>query len=164
MRGFTRSISITLGGWLWADILLGLFVIFVAANSVGAPPAVAAPTAAPTFKAGIDPDRVELKITVDGAILLRTDQSAVKTEADRIARAVDTELGQRGLADRRVALVFAYATHERPNEGDTIARKGIASLVASARFRGLVQEPQTFHDLVPGDQGTLLTLQLYFFQ
>src|SRR3977135_3002834 len=33
MRGFGQSTSLSLVGWLWADILLGLFALFLAANT-----------------------------------------------------------------------------------------------------------------------------------
>ena len=157
---FMRSISVTLGGWLWADILLGLFVIFVAANSVGAPPVIAAPTAAPTLRPGLDPIFLPLTIKVDGAALLGRDRSATEAEQARIRRQVEDELGRRG-ESRRVALILAYGSYERPTDGDTIARLGADSL-SGAQFKDAVVK--TFHDLVPGDQGTTLSLELYFFQ
>jgi len=57
MLGIGRGVTLSLAGWLWADILLGLFAIFLAANSVGA----ATPAALP----GIDPRPVTLSLVID---------------------------------------------------------------------------------------------------
>ena len=37
MLNLPRRTSMALVGWLWADLLLGLFVLFLAANSAGTP-------------------------------------------------------------------------------------------------------------------------------
>ena len=55
----TRGVSLSLAGWLWADILLGLFAIFLAASAVAS---AAAPKAA-----GLDPVPLEARVAVDGA-------------------------------------------------------------------------------------------------
>ena len=38
---------ILLGGWLFADLLLGLAMLFLTANTVGTPPPTATPTPSP---------------------------------------------------------------------------------------------------------------------
>lgn len=43
----TRRDMIVLGGWLFADLLLGLAMLFFAANTVGSPPPTPTPTATP---------------------------------------------------------------------------------------------------------------------
>src|SRR5438132_1667950 len=45
-----RSVSFNLAGWLWADLLLGMFAIFLAANAL-------APRGAPRGAARVDPRR-----------------------------------------------------------------------------------------------------------
>lgn len=46
-RRRTRRDMIVLGGWLFADLLLGLAMLFLVANTVGAPPPEPTPTATP---------------------------------------------------------------------------------------------------------------------
>jgi len=46
-RRRTRRDMIVLGGWLFADLLLGLAMLFFAANTVGSPPPTPTPTATP---------------------------------------------------------------------------------------------------------------------
>src|SRR5260221_12512131 len=64
----SRGVTMSLAGWLWADILLGLFAIFLAANSVGA----ATPAAIP----GIDPQPITISMQIDGPKLLGFDAAA----------------------------------------------------------------------------------------
>ena len=64
------AVSLSLAGWLWADILLGLFAIFLAASAVA--------SAASTPKTGLDRTPLEFRVAVDGATLL-----AVGPDRDR---------------------------------------------------------------------------------
>src|SRR5437763_301906 len=105
MLGIGRGVTLSLAGWLWADILLGLFAIFLAANTVGA----ATQTALP----GIDPSPVTLSLAVDGPTLLGTDANAIATEQQRIAAAVNADVAQKA-AGRKVAIVIAFAAHADP--------------------------------------------------
>src|SRR5206468_11911957 len=99
MLGFGRQLSFGLAGWLWADLLLGLFAIFLAAN--------AAVTPNVPQRAGADPQPIELRIPVSGAALLSTDQGTVQREQARIATAPAAQALQ--VAPRRhVATVSAY--------------------------------------------------------
>jgi Flp pilus assembly protein TadD len=155
--GFRPSVPVTLAGWLWADILLGLLVIFLAANSVSAP-VVGAPQ--PTARPGVDPKPVELVIQVNGAALLGGDTRAIETEQTRIVGEVQRQLLAKG-EQRRVAVVLAYGAHEQPADGDKLARLATGALRTGPFAEAAVK---THHDLVPGDRGTRLVLELYLFQ
>src|SRR5256885_6604220 len=71
------GVSLSLAGWLWADILLGLFAIFLAASAVA--------SAATVPKTGIDRTPLEFRVSVNGAALLSSDPAAVATEQQRVA-------------------------------------------------------------------------------
>lgn len=55
-RRRTRRDMIVLGGWLFADLLLGLAMLFAVANTVGAPPPEPTPTPLPDYEATAEAD------------------------------------------------------------------------------------------------------------
>jgi hypothetical protein len=55
-RRRTRRDMIVLGGWLFADLLLGLAMLFAVANTVGAPPPEPTPTPLPDYLATAESD------------------------------------------------------------------------------------------------------------
>jgi len=151
--GLGRSVSLALVGWLWADILLGLFVIFLAAAS---PPTKLTTPTGPS----IDPTPIELKVTVDGARLLGSDASATAAEQARFADAVKKQLALRS-ETRKVAIVFAYGSHQDPVLGEKLATTATAGLTTGS-FAGAVVKD--LHDIVPGDNGTTVALELYVYR
>src|SRR5258708_7933486 len=80
MRGFGQTTSFTLVGWLWADILLGLFALFLAANT-------SASSASVQTTPGVDPKDIEISLPVDAQTLLHGTPDAIATEQARIADA-----------------------------------------------------------------------------
>lgn len=153
MFGLSRNVTLALVGWLWADILLGLFVIFLAAAS---PPVPNITKTGPS----IDPKPVEIEVPVDGALLLGPDDTAVTTEQTHFADLVKQKLG--ALSEtRRVAIVFAYGSHEDPALGEKLARVATGGLV-SGQFTGAVMK--SLHDIVPGDRGTAVALEIYVYR
>lgn len=150
MLNLPKRTSLALVGWLWADLLLGLFVLFLAANSAGTPVRAAE---------GIDPLPVELRIPMNGAVLLGTGADAQR-EQQRIAAEAERLLIAQG-ATRRVAIVLAYARHGSPADGDRLARLATERL-RDRQFSGSVIKG--FHELAPGDQGSLITLEVYLYQ
>ncbi len=137
-------------GWLWADLLLGLFVLFLAANSAGTPVRATE---------GIDPLPVELRIPMNGVVLLGTGAD-VQREQQRVAAEAERLLIAQG-ATRRVAIVLAFARHGSPADGDRLARIATERL-RERQFSGSVIKG--FHELAPGDTGSLLTLEVYLYQ
>src|SRR5437763_4407150 len=105
MLGFGRQVSFGLAGWLWADLLLGLFAIFLAAN--------AAVTPNVQTRAGVDPKPIEVRVTVSGAALLSTDQGTVQREQARIASSLQSQMTQLA-PGRHVAIIFAYGVNASP--------------------------------------------------
>src|SRR5256885_3185319 len=147
----TRGVSLSLAGWLWADILLGLFAIFLAASAV-------ASAAATTPKQGIDPKPLEVRVAIDGAALLSGDTARVTAEQQRIATTIAAELTAKA-AGRHAALVFAFGTSERASDGDQIATLATQAL-SGTPFTGTLMK--AYHELVIGDPGSSIAFEIYF--
>lgn len=157
MFGLSRNVTLALVGWLWADILLGLFVIFLAAAS---PPVPAAAKTGPS----IDPKPLELTVTVDGARLLSGDDAQVKTAQSLFESNVEAKLKATN-ETRSVALLIAYGSQSDPVLGQRIATLATDSLATGPlqpQFARAVMKP--LHDIVPGDPGTQVALEIYFYR
>ena len=151
MFGLGRNVTLALVGWLWADLLLGMFAIFLAANTTSS-------AVAQTPQNAVDPQVVQIQLTIDGPTLL-SNNAAAQQEETRIAKAVVDQL-QTLKGGRRVAIALAWATQENPLDGDKIA-KAATSQLTTGPFAGAVVKP--YHELVTGDQGRTLSLELYLY-
>lgn len=149
-RSAHRSVSFNLAGWLWADLLLGMFAIFLAANAV-------APSAEAARRSGIDPTPIVMRIEVSGFALLSDDLALSGQEQRRIADEVREQLATEA-PGRHAAIVFAYGAHERAAQGDRIATLA-TELLKDGQFSGTVLK--AYHELVPGDPGSSLALEIY---
>jgi len=150
--GLGKTVTMALVGWLWADLLLGMFAIFLAANTSSA--AVSQPE-----HQSVDPQVVQISIPIDGTTLLSGSNSAIAQEQDRIATAVTDKLVQQK-GQRKVAVALAFASNELPTEGDRLAKAATAKL-NTGLFTGTVVK--TYHELVVGDPGRTLSLELYLY-
>lgn len=148
-----RSVSFNLAGWLWADLLLGMFAIFLAANAL-------APSSEATRPSGIDPTPILLRIEVSGTALLSGDSALASTEQRRIADEVRDRLAAQA-PGRHAAIVFAYGVHESASQGDRIATLAL-ELLKEGQFSGTVTK--AYHELAPGDPGTSVALEIYLDQ
>ncbi|HYH12570.1 MAG TPA: hypothetical protein VD789_09480 [Thermomicrobiales bacterium] len=123
-RKRTRRDMIVLGGWLFADLLLGLAMIFLVANTVGAPPPTPTPTATPnelaTAEASFAAAQVENQATreaLEGNIAMM-EQTAAAQEADaarqRIAatETAEAQATEAAMSDAELATREAEATEE----------------------------------------------------
>ncbi len=157
MFGLSRNVTLALVGWLWADILLGLFVIFLAAAS---PPVPAVAKSGPS----VDPKPLTLTIAVDGASLLSSDAAAVKTQQSLFASSVAAQLKSHA-ETRDVAMVFAYGKDQDPVLGQKMAQLALDAIAQGAlqqQFAKAVLKP--LHDIVPGDPGTSVELEIYLYR
>lgn len=176
MSGHLTPGTPILAGWLWADLLLGLFVIFLAASA--APPRQAAavtatqtpqstptPQPTPTAKASPTPSRavsprpIEVSVTVDEQKLLSKDESVAGAEQRRIADEVAARL-RAAAGQRQVAVALVFAPHPDPEEGDRVARIATAGLRSGA-FGGALIRP--YRSVASGPPGTL-RLDLYLYE
>ena len=144
------GVSLSLAGWLWADILLGLFAIFLAASAVA--------SAATVPKTGIDRTPLEFRVSVNGAALLSSDAAAVATEQQRVASDVAARIAS-DRPGRRVAILFAYGSAERVADGDRLATLATEAL-ASGTMNGALMK--AYHELVAGDPGSAISFEIYF--
>ena len=144
------GVSLSLAGWLWADILLGLFAIFLAASAVA--------SASAPQQAGLDPTPLQFRLAVDGAALLSSDPAVVAAEQQRVAEAIVARVAT-DAPGRHAAMVFAYGSSEHASDGDRIAQLATGPLTSGA-FKGAVLK--AYHELVAGDPGTAVSLEIYF--
>ncbi len=153
MRDAARpGTSLSIVGWLWADILLGLFALFLAANT-------AASSASNQTTPGVDPKDITFNLSVDTATLLNGTPAQIDVEQKRIA-----DLAQRTLLalapGRKVAIVIAYGVHENPALGDLISKKATTQ-VTSGQYQGATIRNE--HEILPGSPGTTVTFDVYLF-
>ncbi|TMD59632.1 MAG: hypothetical protein E6I87_08885 [Chloroflexi bacterium] len=174
MFGARRGIAPHLAGWLWADLLLGLFVIFLAAAAAPAPEMVhAAPsttpqrtpipqpsgTPAPTpTPRVVDPRPIELTIPIDAQTLLSGTTDAIGREQRRIADEVDARVQARA-GTRQIAVALAFASYRDPAESDRLTRLCTAALRSRAFEVAFVKS----YPAAVADGGSTLTLELYLF-
>ena len=154
MFGIGRGVTTLLVGWLWADILLGLFVIFLAASAA---PAQDLALAQPNADRAIDPKPLELTLAIDGEALLTGGAATIALEETRIADEVSRNIA----ADRKVAIVLAFASHDDPVRGDQLARLATAGFRGSS-FTDVVVKPM--HSIVANDRGSTLSLEIYLYR
>src|SRR6266850_1264220 len=152
MRDFGRGTSLSIVGWLWADILLGLFALFLAANT-------AASAASNQTTPGIDPKDVSFSINVDGKALLTGTADAIAAEQARIADTAQKTISTLA-PGRRVAIVIAYGVHDDPTSGDLLSKKATAQLTSGA-YKGATVRNE--HELLPGALGNTVTFDVYLF-
>src|SRR5438270_9501806 len=152
MFGLGRNVTMALVGWLWADLLLGMFAIFLAANTSSA--AVSQPE-----HQTVDPVAVQIQLPIDGSVLLGSNSTAIDQEEQRIAMFVTDKLVQMK-GQRKVAVALAFASHELPTEGDRLAKLATTKL-NNGLFAGTVVK--TYHELNTGDTGRSLALELYLY-
>lgn len=154
MFGIGRGITPLLVGWLWADILLGLFVIFLAASAA---PVQDLALAQQRSERAIDPKPLELTLAIDGDALLSGDAPIVGLEQSRIA----AEVAKRIAGGREVAIILAFASHDDPVVGDRLGRIATDGL-HGAGFTNAVIKPM--HSIVAGDRGSTLSLDFYLYR
>jgi hypothetical protein len=166
-----------LAGWLWADLLLGLFVIFLAASAAPpreavtvsltqasqspsvtpAPTQTARPSASPSR--AVTPRPVEVTVTLDERKLLSADEAVVGNEQRRIADEIAARLAEVA-GPRQVAVALVFAPHPDPAEGDRLARIATAALRSGA-FSGALVRP--YRSTSSGSSGSL-RLELYLYE
>ena len=152
MRKEGGSTSLSIVGWLWADILLGLFALFLAANT-------SASAASTQTTPGVDPKNISVGVFVNSETLLRGTPDAIAAEQARIAAQAQKSLDALAPA-RKVAIVLAYGVHADAASGDLLAKVATVGLTTGS-FAG--STVKTYHELAPGALGTSITLDVYLY-
>lgn len=128
-RRRNRRDMITLGGWLFADLLLGLSMLFLVANTVGAPPPEPTPTPLPNYQATAEAQiaqadtEAQQTVAAVQADLDAVEQAAQATEDAQATRDAMSE-SQRATADAQAteqaiaarATIDALSTQQAENQ------------------------------------------------
>jgi hypothetical protein len=94
-RRRTRRDMIVLGGWLFADLLLGLAMLFLVANTVGSEPATPTPTAEPDYLATATVEFAEQQASNEETIeALENDIAQANLSAEQTADASSNQQEQ----------------------------------------------------------------------
>jgi hypothetical protein len=160
--------------------MLGMFAIFMVANTVGPKPVHVgspspSPTALPTASAtaaikvtpspspGVNREKTSIVVSAKGSVLLGNDQAAIADEQSRILQEATAQLNQLfPAAHKRAALVLAFGYHANTTSGETLARIGTAKFsAAGGYFQGAAIA--TYHNQVGGDPGSAILLDIYFY-
>jgi hypothetical protein len=150
MQSARSGVSLSLAGWLWADILLGLFAIFLAASAVA--------SAGAPKQAGLDPRPFEMRVSVEVAALLSNDPPRIAAEQRRIASEVSAKLAA-DAPGRHAAIVFAYGASPSAADGDRMATLANESLSGAAFTKSLLK---AYHELITSDISTSVAFEIYF--
>jgi hypothetical protein len=110
---------ITLGGWLFADLLLGLSMLFLVANTVGAPPPEPTPTPMPDYLATAESEISQNQLEAEQTVValqgeLSDAEAAAQATEDAQATRDAMSASQRATADAQATeqAVVARATIE----------------------------------------------------
>lgn len=118
-RRRTRRDMIVLGGWLFADLLLGLAMLFAVANTVGAPPPEPTPTPLPDYEATAEADIAQGQLSAQQTVEaieseMNAQQAAAQATEDAAATRTAMTGNERATADAQATdqAVVAQATIE----------------------------------------------------
>lgn len=161
-----------LGGWLFADLLLALMVIFLAAQPAFPKPLPPTPTPIPTFSPTVSPSPTQeprldfhyqpIVATVDSTGILNNTSSAVNSMMQFINN-------QAVLHNRSAGLVIVYVG--APNDGNVgqaqnIGRAVISNVLKIMGRQGPLFQRASYFDplfLLGGSLNTV-TLDIYLFK
>lgn len=166
-RRFRMRDTVLLSGWLFADLLLALAVIFLSANTVGVKPRVI-PTSIPTPTARPSPtplprlelSRYRITLTIDSNGLLNDSPSAINDLKQKIR-------GQAVLRGRTAGLVIVYGGAPdvtQVTRAQTVVTKVISVLVSLGN-EGFVFTRTSYYDplyILNGDANTAV-IDIYLF-
>lgn len=111
-------------GWIFADTLLVLVVIFLATQTGGAvqkPPPVSSPTTTTTTTKpptrGVDSGFVCFRVPADPALLTGPPSPQRDAHLAAIEQSVRDQLTRTGLQDRRAGVVLSFGVADEPTAG-----------------------------------------------
>lgn len=126
---------ITLGGWLFADLLLGLSMLFLVANTVGAPPPEPTPTPLPNFLATIDANQQAADETV---VALQGELTVAQNDARATAEAQST---------RSAMSASARSTADAEATGQAVISRATIEALSTEQARSQTDQAQLNADL-----------------
>jgi hypothetical protein len=130
-RRRTRRDMITLGGWLFADLLLGLSMIFLVANTVGAPPPEPTPTPLPNYEATAEAQIAQADVEAQQTFealqgQLEDAETAAQATEDALATREAMSASERATMDAQATedAVVAQATIEALSTEQAASQQG----------------------------------------
>jgi hypothetical protein len=170
--------TISIAGWLFADLLLGLAMIFLVSTTgsikaspppspVGlsrtpSPSATALTKATPTPRVGLNLTPIPFQVSVDSAKLLSNDPNEILSLKSQLR----SQINQKMVNHRnvRAGLVITLGYHREILNGVRLAKKGNEILleVDSEIFDGSVMKPFWYSLDVNHPAGTI-TFEIYVF-
>lgn len=133
----TRRDMIVLGGWLFADLLLGLAMLFAVANTVGQAPPTPTPTSTPnelqTAQASFNQAQADNEATVaalEGQVA-QADTAAEQTQAAADEQAAQATQVANDAATREAMSADERATADAQATQDAAAAQGTISALAT---------------------------------
>lgn len=112
-RRRTRRDMVVLGGWLFADLLLGLAMLFAVANTVGAPPPEPTPTPLPNYEATAEADIAMQQVSSEQTVAALQGQISNAEAAAQAAQATqDAQATREAMTAGEQATADAQATQD----------------------------------------------------
>ncbi|MGB3328897.1 MAG: hypothetical protein WBA46_08080 [Thermomicrobiales bacterium] len=178
----SSSSMVVLGGWLFADLLLGLAMLFAVATTVGAPPPTPTPTAAPNYLATSEANRTADQVSAQQTVaalqgdIANLDASAQQTQEALIAQnnaanarateAANAQATRDAMSSSERATADAQATQDAVVAQATIEALATQQAQASANSGDLQNQLATTEALATQNasanqntQGTITSLQ-----
>ena len=131
-RRRTRRDMIDLGGWLFADLLLGLAMLFLVANTVGSAPTTPTPTAEPDYLATATAEFALQQASNEETIAaLEGDLAQANTSSEETAAAADDQREQVEAQGTEEAIAAQTEAAMDAGERATFAAESTAAAVNS---------------------------------
>lgn len=141
-RRRSRRDMITLGGWLFADLLLGLSMLFLVANTVGAPPPEPTPTPLPNYQATAESDIAAANASARGTEEALTAQINALESDQAVAQATqDAEATLQAMSASERATVDAQATE------DAVVAQATIEALSTEQARGQTDQAALNNEL-----------------
>jgi hypothetical protein len=141
-RRRTRRDMVVLGGWLFADLLLGLAMLFLVANTVGSEPATPTPTAEPDYLATATVEFAAQQAENEETIAaLQGDLAQVNQSAEETAAAIAQQQQNAAAAATETAIaVQTQAAMSEEERADAAAQATEAAVNSQATVDAISTE------------------------
>ena len=137
---------IVLGGWLFADLLLGLAMLFFTANTVGQPRPTPTPTATPNLLATSEAELAVVQSEADAlATQVSNEQLAAQSTADAVATAEAVRRRDATATAAAIATRSAMTEAERATADAQATQDAVAAEATIAAFA--TQQTQSDEDI-----------------
>jgi hypothetical protein len=133
----------SLAGWVFADSLLALAVVFLATQKGAVPVEVVSPppTTEPPRPSAVDSRYICFRVVANPDLLTAAASPAPEDELGRIAQQVQSRLAEPDLKGRRAGIVLTFGVANSPGPGT--ARADAFDQAILPRFPGAFRQPDS---------------------